>query len=300
MGLPETAAPRWAVILAGGSGKRLVSLTRRMYGEDRPKQFCSFFGGRTLLDNTRARIARVIAPERTMYSVMKAHAGYYRQELAGVESANVLAQPTDRGTTAAIAYSLTQIAAVDENATAGFFPADHHFTDEAAFTNAVDLAYGLAHLHADKVLLLGAQPEWPEVEYGWIEPGAPITPGSRAGESLDSVSRDREGNDGMFRVNRFWEKPSLDAAKGLLDRGCLWNTFVMIGRVRTFLDLLRKAIPAGTPVFGDFSKQVLSALPDRLAVLRLDNVGWSDLGTPERVMAVVGGTGRAGTPLTAA
>ena len=36
---------------------------------------------------------------------------------------------------------------------------------------------------------------------------------------------------------------------------------------------------------GDFSKQVLSALPDRLAVLRLDNVGWSDLGTPERVRA---------------
>jgi mannose-1-phosphate guanylyltransferase len=236
-----------------------------------------------------------------MYAVVKAHARYYRQELAGVESANVLAQPTDRGTTAAIAYSLAQIAAVDENATAGFFPADHHFTDESAFTNAVDLAYGLAHLHADRVLLLGAQPEWPEVEYGWIEPGAAITPRSRHGGSRESVSRDREGNDGMFRVNRFWEKPSLDAAKGLLDRGCLWNTFVMIGRVRTFLDLLRNAIPAETPVFGDFSKQVLSALPDRLAVLRLANVGWSDLGTPERVMAAAGGgAGRAGVPLTAA
>ena len=57
---------------------------------------------------------------------------------------------------------------------------------------------------------------------------------------------------------------------------------------------------------GDFSKQVLSAFPDRLTVLRLDNVGWSDLGTPERVMAVAGG--HAGkrlvplgtTPLTAA
>ena len=291
MAFPETAATRWAVILAGGSGKRLVSLTKRMYGEDRPKQFCSFFGGRTLLGNTRARIAKVIAPERTMYAVLKAHAGYYRQELVGVEPANVLAQPTDRGTTAAIAYSLAQIAAVDENATAGFFPSDHHFTDESAFTSAVDLAYGLAHLNSDRILLLGAQPERPEVEYGWIEPGAAIPSGSR-----DNVSRDREGNAAMFRVNRFWEKPSLDAARGLLDRGCLWNTFVMVGRVRTFLDLLRKAIPAGTPVLGDFSKQVLSALPDRLAVLRLDNVGWSDLGTPERVMAAGGG----GAPLTAA
>ena len=73
----------------------------------------------------------------------------------------------------------------------------------------------------------------------------------------------------------------------------------MVGRVRTFLDLLHNAIPAGTPVAGDFSKQVLSALPDRLAVLRLDNVGWSDLGTPERVMAA-GGARQAGVPLTAA
>ena len=305
MGFPEdeareNALRRWAVILAGGSGKRLHSLTRRMYGEDRPKQFCSFFGGRTLLGNTRARIARVIAPERTMYAMMKDHAGYYRQELAGVESANVLVQPTDRGTTAAIAYSLAQIAAVDDNATAGFFPADHHFTDESAFTSAVDRAYSLAHLHSDKVLLLGAQPERPEVEYGWIEPGAAIPGGSRDGLSRDREGRDRTGSDAMFRVNRFWEKPSLDAARGLLDRGCLWNTFVMVGRVRAFLDLLRKAIPAGTPVFGDFSKQVLSALPDRLAVLRLDNVGWSDLGTPERVMAAAGGAGRAGVPMTAA
>jgi mannose-1-phosphate guanylyltransferase len=273
MGIPASER-NWAVILAGGRGKRLYSLTRRMFGEDRPKQFCKLFGGRTLLGHTMARIARVIAPERTMYSVMYAHVAYYRQELAGVAASRVRAQAADRGTTAAIADSLAQIEAVDPNAVAGFFPADHYFTDEAAFVNDVDRAYALARKYGDKVVLLGAQPERPEVEYGWIEPGAAV-PDVR----LDDV----------FRVNRFWEKPSLDVARGLLDRGCLWNTFVMIGRVKTFVGMLRDVIPNEVPISGDFSTQVLSALPERLAVLRLDNVGWSDLGTPERVMAAVGG-----------
>jgi mannose-1-phosphate guanylyltransferase len=304
--VPEAKIRRWAVILAGGFGARLQPLTRRLFGDSRPKQFCKLFGGRTLLGHTQNRLAPVIPQGRMMYVVVKAHASYYQEELAGVESSHVLVQPTAKGTTAAIAYSLARIAAIDPDAIAGFFPADHYFSDETAFSVAVDRAYGIAHRCGDKILLLGAQPERPEVEYGWIEPGA----------SINSVSRDS-----AFRVNRFWEKPSLEVARGLLDLGCLWNTFIMLGRVRTFLDLLSQSVPgvfrAFQPRFdvdqvyhrlapGDFSRQVLSALPDRLAVLRLDNVGWSDLGTPERVMAAVGsrlhgGKSRLGTaPLTAA
>src|SRR5580693_8759985 len=84
----------------------------------------------------------------------------------------------------------------------------------------------------------------------------------------------------------------------------------MVGRVRTFLSALKQSVPNVFGAFapradraagmfdtdkiysslasGDFSRQVLSAFPDRLTVLRLDNVGWSDLGTPERVIAAVG------------
>jgi mannose-1-phosphate guanylyltransferase len=46
-----------AIILAGGDGVRLRPLTRRLAGDDRPKQFCALLGGETLLEQTRRRRA---------------------------------------------------------------------------------------------------------------------------------------------------------------------------------------------------------------------------------------------------
>lgn len=48
----------WAVILAGGDGTRLKSLTRKIAGDERPKQFCSVLGGETLLEETQRRAGR--------------------------------------------------------------------------------------------------------------------------------------------------------------------------------------------------------------------------------------------------
>ena len=75
----------WAVVLAGGDGTRLRSLTQLISGEDRPKQFCHVYGGKTLLAQTRARLVHAIHPERTAFAVVKAHEKFYSSELADVE-----------------------------------------------------------------------------------------------------------------------------------------------------------------------------------------------------------------------
>ena len=46
----------WAVILAGGDRTRLKALTRRISGDDRPKQFCRILGQETLLEQTQRRV----------------------------------------------------------------------------------------------------------------------------------------------------------------------------------------------------------------------------------------------------
>jgi mannose-1-phosphate guanylyltransferase len=51
---------RWAVMLAGGDGTRLRSVTRRIAGDERPKQFCRLLGETTMLDQARARAAVLV------------------------------------------------------------------------------------------------------------------------------------------------------------------------------------------------------------------------------------------------
>src|ERR1043165_7069562 len=42
----------WAVVVAGGDGERLQSLTRLLSGDTRPKQFCRLLARHTLLGAT--------------------------------------------------------------------------------------------------------------------------------------------------------------------------------------------------------------------------------------------------------
>src|SRR5215472_1813163 len=73
---------RWGIVLAGGDGVRLRELTRCFYGDDRPKQFCSLLGDRTLLENTRQRAERSIPGEQILFSLTRDHESYYRRYLA--------------------------------------------------------------------------------------------------------------------------------------------------------------------------------------------------------------------------
>jgi mannose-1-phosphate guanylyltransferase len=85
----------WAVILAGGDGTRLKSLTRKIAGDDRPKQFCSVLGKATLLEETSKRTALELARERTLYIVNRVHEPYYAPILKDEPARNLVVQPSN-------------------------------------------------------------------------------------------------------------------------------------------------------------------------------------------------------------
>jgi mannose-1-phosphate guanylyltransferase len=142
--------------------------------------------------------------------------------------------------------------------------------------------------------LLGITPHALESGYGWIEPGDLVV---------------RRGP--LFRVRRFWEKPRSDIADELR-AGCMWNSSVMVARVSTLIGLIMVALPQ---LFASFSKirdllgtasepggierlyehtataslsdEVLERHPINLGVLPVQGIEWSDLGQPQRVMAVL-------------
>jgi mannose-1-phosphate guanylyltransferase len=291
---------RWGVVLAGGEGVRLRSLTRLVSGDNRPKQFCPLLGGRTLLAQTRIRIQRSLAPERTLFVLLKSHERFYRKELRGVAPARMVVQPNNRGTLPAILSSLLRIIRRDRNALVAFFPSDHFYFDEDRFREDVVSAFSAAEDHPSTVILLAAEAKHAEVGYGWIEAEPP---------SANSGRR-------LIGLKRFWEKPPQPLAEELLDRGCLWNTFVMVGTAQAFADTIRSSVSdlyraleqllasrkpeAESATFGaiyenlrvaDFSQEVLAANRERLAVLRLGDVGWSDLGDPRRVITLLSEAG---------
>jgi mannose-1-phosphate guanylyltransferase len=291
----------WGVILAGGDGERLLPLTRLIAGDDRPKQFCALVEGKkTLLEQTKWRIAKAVPPAQTLYVLTHRHERYYSGDLAQIPSSRMIVQKSNRGTLPAILYSLARLIelnapdsqACDGGPVVGFFPSDHYYARERRFIKKVRKAFQSAELNPNSVILLGAEPKTPETGFGYIEPAPEV-------ESRD--------NPGLMSVKRFWEKPSLEVAHNLLSLGCVWNTFVMVGRLAAFLGLIQETAPdlyrAFEPMMygkstdhgaiqsvydsipsADFSKLVLSAVNPRVRVLNLGDVGWSDLGDPQRLM----------------
>ena len=289
----------WAVILAGGDGARLEPLTQLLSGDARPKQFCRLLARHTLLGATRARVCHIVAPQRTLYVVNSQHQAYYRDELADVRPEQLVEQPANRGTGPAVIYALAKLRRMDPNAVVGFFPADHHFDDVALFRRVASGAFWAARQDPTRIVMVGVIPTHPEPDYGWIVRGA--------WQARPSVA----ANFPVYGVETFVEKPREPLALSLMANGGLWNTFVMIGRVRTFYSLLAAATPRLCVSFGplvnsvgllsesvsaaavyadtpsiDFSRDVLAGQPERLAVLEAPAMGWTDLGRADRVLAM--------------
>ena len=218
----------WAVLLAGGDGVRLQDLTVRIVGEPRPKQFCPILGAESLLGQTRARLDPLFAGDRQVFVVSSAHERYYSKELADAKDSLVNAQPMNRRTAVGMLAALVPILQADPDAIVGVFPCDHHYSDEESFRSVVKSAISGAERFPRSLIILGAQAEYEETEYGWIEPGLAVSQTATAP---------------LCRVTRFWEKPALPVARTLLRRGCLWNTFVTLGSAATFLEMLCFVVP---------------------------------------------------------
>lgn len=284
----------WAVLLAGGDGIRLRDLIVRIVGDDRPKQFCPIIGAESLLRQTRARLDPLFSADRQVFVVSHAHERYYSKELADAKDSLVIVQPTNRGTAVGIVAALVQIMQADPDAVVGLFPCDHYYSDDESFRSAVRSAAAGADHFRESLVIVGAEAECAETEYGWIEPGLRVS---------------QPETTPLYRVNRFWEKPALPQARALLQSGCLWNTFVTIGSAATVLELVCFEVPnvvvsvtraladndlarvyARLPSV-DFSRDILANQANRLLVLRDSCSGWADLGSPDRVFGLLAKNG---------
>lgn len=279
---------RWAIVLAGGDGRRLEEHTRQTFGEARPKQFCTFGGGESLLAGTVRRALALVNEDRVLVVIQQAHRALAEEALAAFPTARLVAQPRNRDTLPGLTLPLLRIFDEDPGALIYVLPADHHVVDGPGFATALVAAADRVVAEPGTVAVLGAHPRGPEEGFGWLVPCA--------------------GCEGSFSaVSAFREKPGGAELGALLKLGASINTFVLVARAAKLLRLVamnrpdwfealfasyadEEALVRAYEVLGpaNFSHEVLERCVCCLRLAPLGDVGWTDIGTPERLELAFG------------
>jgi mannose-1-phosphate guanylyltransferase len=284
---PAEGGHTWVVVLAGGDGTRLAGITTDGQGQGTPKQFCSFNGGESLLEESIRRGRRLTTSRRVCAVLSERHAPLWMPIVRELPETHVVVQPRNCGTGNGILLAALWIEARDPAARVVFLPADHYIHHEPVLGRVLRGAVRKLESHAE-LLMIGIEPEIADEDLGYIVPGAGAE---------------------VLGVSRFVEKPSLQAARALIESGAVWNSFMFASRLGSLLAMfdehhsqlvtdLRDALrwgPGRTPraklerVYAtlpalDFSKDVLQGFEQRLRVLIAPQCGWTDLGTPQRLV----------------
>lgn len=303
MGNSSRSLIRCGIVLAAGDGRRLRSFVRRLRGDDLPKQYVDFSGTGSMLDHTFRRAETLIAPQRLFTVVSRDHFEYPEvwRQLADRPGGRVVVQPQNKETGPGVLLPLAHLSARYPDAVVVVFPSDHYLAEEDVFMAHVDMACRVVERRPGRMVLLGVEPTAPEPDYGYILPGRPA--------HHPALTE-------LHHVAGFIEKPEADHAEALVQRGGLWNTFVMVFRAKTMWDFVREAAPELSGAFQriagaigtraersviddvyrrleplNFSRTFLHRLPAHrrpsLTVLPVRGVAWSDCGAEPRIVTAM-------------
>src|SRR3989442_682770 len=272
--------------MAGGAGTRFWPRSR----VQTPKQLLALRGGRSLLQETVARISPPIRRDRVLVVTARAQARAVARQLRQLGRRAVLAEPAGRNTAAAIALAALHVARRAPEGVLAVLPADHVIDDLPAFRRDLRLALEVAE-RSGALVTIGVPATHAETGYGYIRLGAPL-PGTR-GRAVWAAE--------------FIEKPEQARAEALVaGGGVLWNSGIFTWRVSAILAALRAHLPAVVEPLeraGTNARALAAAyrrLPagsidhrglqraERLAVVRA-RFGWSDVGSWAAVAALWSG-----------
>jgi mannose-1-phosphate guanylyltransferase len=213
-----------AIVPAGGAGTRLWPLSRAGH----PKFLLDLTGsGRSLLQQTLDRLLPLAGPEGALVVTGAAHAAAVTEQLPELGAACLLAEPSPRDSTAAIALAAAVVERRRPGSVVGSFAADHVVRDDVAFAAAVREAVATAR--EGYIVTIGIEPDRPATAFGYI----------KAGPSLQI-----EGAPSALAVRSFVEKPdAATAARYLAEGGYRWNAGMFVARASVLLAELAKHRP---------------------------------------------------------
>jgi len=210
------------VILSGGSGTRLWPVSRKSF----PKQFWPLTSKRSMLAETALR-AHAPAFTPPLVVTNQDHRFVVAEQLreAGIKGARILLEPVGRNSAPAIAAAALLVAETDPDAILWIMAADASIRDSKALAAAVKTAAAAAA--AGYFVTFGMQPTAPETGYGYIAQGEPIS-----------------GLEGVFKLDKFIEKPDAERAAQLLETGKnFWNSGMFMFTASVLLAEMERYAP---------------------------------------------------------
>ena len=225
---------RYAVIMAGGAGKRLWPISRL----DRPKQLLPLVEGRCLLEIAVERCESCFAPENIYVITNAEYAPQIREALPKLPAENVVGEPIGRDTANAIALAAEILAARDPSATMAVFTADHVIRPVEQFAKSVDAACNAAESNRDALVTFGIKPSWPHTGLGYVHSGG-------ADES------------NVHKVQAFKEKPDCGTAEEYVACGeYFWNSGMFVWTLDAIRSELNKHLPQSMADLAPIGKAV--------------------------------------------
>lgn len=219
----------YAVIMAGGSGKRLWPLSR----EKRPKQVLKLLDGQTLLRRCFERLRPIFDIRNIIVLTNAGYADVVRENLSELPYDNVIAEPAVRDTAGAIGLVSSVLAKCDPDATMAVVTADQIIEPAEVLQQALKDALTFIRNNPDDLITFGIRPTFASTLLGYI----------RCARSRTCPGCENK----IYAVEAFKEKPDEKTAQEYIDTGhYFWNSGMFVWKARTILAHLAKFLPEAT------------------------------------------------------
>lgn len=255
------------ILLSGGSGTRLWPLSN----DARSKQFLRLLPAPDGSDESMVqRVVRQLRKADINATLTVATSQAQQDSVLSQlgQDVNIVTEPCRRDTFPAIclaaAYLKLEKGCPDDEVVV-VMPCDP-YTEDGYFQAIGRMAKAIEDGAAD-LMVMGIRPTYPSAKYGYVVPG--------------------EQTEGVTRVVRFTEKPTVATAEHLISQGALWNGGVFAFRLGYILDIARRYV--WYPDFADIRAHYTDFPKisfDYEVAERAKNIGmipfdgqWKDLGT---------------------
>lgn len=213
----------FAVIMAGGSGKRLWPLSRRK----RPKQVLKLLNGKTLLRKCFERLEGLFDHRNILVLTNADYVETVCENLPELREENIIAEPVVRDTAGAIGLAASVLGKYDHAANMIVVTADQILEPAEPFQQAARRALSFVDENPKAIVTFGIKPTYPAVDYGYLRFGP-----------------ERQKAKDIFPVDEFKEKPDQQTAGEYIESGnYYWNSGIFVFKCETILNHLKHFLP---------------------------------------------------------